>query len=247
MADTTFTLDSIQLNSSGPEIQLQGSITLPDPIGLTVAVNGSNYVNISSSGGVSLTGFSTSLSGSFSLAGATFDASNLQVAYTSLTQTFTITGDTSITAGSLGTLSLDLGGGSTQGVVITDDKLISLDATASLAATLAGGSFTATGVTVAYQPAAGQTPEQLAISGAADLKIGSNFDLSLTLGTSSSPGLVIQNGSLTSLAATANLNSTIGAVTFTATALNVTYTPAAGETPDEFTVAGDASLRPKSA
>ena len=60
VADTTFTLDSIQLNASGPEIQLQGSIALPSPIGLTVKVNGSNDVDISTSG-VSLTGVDASL------------------------------------------------------------------------------------------------------------------------------------------------------------------------------------------
>ena len=127
---------------------------MPAPIGLTVAVNGSNDVNISKSG-VSLTGVTATLSGSFSLAGATFDASQLQVAYTSASQTFAITGETSITAGKLGKVSVDLGGGSTQGVVITDGELISLDATASLDATLAGGTLTATGVNLVYQPAVG--------------------------------------------------------------------------------------------
>ena len=53
VAGTTFTLDSIQFNSNGPEILLQGSVALP--IGVTVAVNGDNDVVISPSG-VSLTG-----------------------------------------------------------------------------------------------------------------------------------------------------------------------------------------------
>ena len=35
VASTTFTLNSIQLNSTGPEIELQGSIALPEAIGLT--------------------------------------------------------------------------------------------------------------------------------------------------------------------------------------------------------------------
>ena len=71
LAGTDFTLDSIQLNSSGPEIQLQGSIALPKPIGLTVKVDGANDVDISPSG-VSLTGVDAALSGSFTVAGQAF-------------------------------------------------------------------------------------------------------------------------------------------------------------------------------
>ena len=235
VAGTTFTLDSIQLNSSGPEIQLQGSIALP--IGVTVAVNNGNDVNISRSG-VSLTGVSASLSGSFSLAGATFDASQLQVAYTPASQTFAITGQSSIIAGKLGTIGLDLGGGSTQGVVITNGALSSLDATASLDATLAGGTLTATDADLVYQPAAGATPPQLALSGSADLKIGSDFDLSLALGTSSSPGLLIQGGAFTSLVASASLNTTLAGATFSASNVNVTYVSAS----DSFSVSGSATL-----
>ena len=235
VAGTTFTLDSIQLNPSGPELQLQGSIALP--IGLTVAVNGNNDVDISSSG-VSLTGVTATLNGSFTLAGVTFNASQLQVAYTAASQTFAITGQTSITAGKLGTVSLDLGGGSTQGVVITDGVLTGLDATASLDATLGGGTLTATGVNVVYQPAAGQTPDQIAISGAAALSFGSNFDLSLTLGSSSSPGVLIQGGALASLDATASLDTTLAGATFSATGVNVNYVAAS----DSFSVSGSASL-----
>jgi hypothetical protein len=235
VAGTSFTLDSIQLNSSGPEIQLQGSIALP--IGLTVAVNGMNDVNISASG-ISLTGVSAALSGSFSVAGATFSASQLQVDYTPSNQEFAITGESSITAGKLGTISLDLGGGSTQGVVITDGVLTGLNATAALNSTLGGGSLTATGLNLVYQPAAGQTPAELALSGAADLKIGTSFDLSLALGTPGSPGLLVQNGSLSSLIATASLSTTLAGAVFTATNVNITYVSAS----DSFSVSGSAAL-----
>ncbi len=235
VAGTTFTIDSIQLNPVGPELQLQGSIALP--IGLTVAVNGSNDVDISSSG-VSLTGVTATLNGSFTLAGVTFNASQLQVAYTAASQTFAITGQTSITAGEFGTVSLDLGGGSTQGVVITDGVLTGLDATASLDATLGGGTLTATGVNVVYVPAEGQTPDQLAIGGAADLSFGGNFDVSLTLGSSTSPGVLIQGGALASLDATASLDMTLAGATFSATGVNVDYVAASAS----FAVSGSASL-----
>ena len=193
--------------------------------------------NISSSG-VSLTGVTATLNGSFTLAGVTFNASQLQVAYTAASQTFAITGQTSITAGKLGTVSLDLGGGSTQGVVITDGVLTGLNTTASLDATLGGGTLTATGVNLVYQPAAGQTPDQIAISGSAALSFGSNFDLSLTLGSSSSPGVLIQGGALASLDATASLNTTLAGATFSATGVNVNYVAAS----DSFSVSGSASL-----
>ena len=111
-------------------------------------------------------------------------------------------------------IGVDLGGGTTQGVVITDGALTGLNATATLDATLGGGTLTASNVNLVYQAATGNTPAQLALSGTADLKFGSNFDLSLALGTSSSPGLLIQNGSLTTLDATASLDTTLAGATF---------------------------------
>ena len=47
---------------------------MPEAIGLTVAVNNSNYVDISKSG-VSLTGVSAALTGTFTIGTATFTAS----------------------------------------------------------------------------------------------------------------------------------------------------------------------------
>ena len=88
--------------------------------------------------------------------------------------------------------------------------------------------------------------DDLEISGSASLAFGST-DLSLTLGSAAQPGLAFSGGALTSLDATASLNATIASVTFSATALNVTYTAASGNTPDEFTVTGDASLSASSA
>ena len=79
-----------------------------------------------------------------------------------------------------------------------------------------------------YQSASGTSPAQLALSGTADLKFGSGFDLSLDLGTSSSPGLLIQNGSLTTLNATASLDTTLAGATFKATGLGVNYVDRSG-------------------
>ncbi len=88
-----------------------------------------------------------------------------------------------------------------------------------------------------YQPATGQTPAQLALSGGTvELKVGSGFDMSLTLGT---PGLIVENNSLVSLAASASVsNATLAGATFAATGLGLTYVSAT----DSFTGYGSATL-----
>ena len=141
------------------------------------------------------------------------------MAYTASNKTFTITGDSSIAVVKLGTISLDLGGGATSGVVITNGTLTGIGATAALSATLGGGTFSATGVVLSYD-----SRSDFLVSRPASLKLGSSFDLALTLGTSSSPGLDIENGSLESLVASATVsNANLGGAIFSATGLGLTY------------------------
>jgi len=177
VAGTTFTLDSIQLNSSGPEIQLQGSIAFAQSHRADGQSRRQQRLEHQRLRGEP--------DGRRSLPERLVHRRRRDIRrdesrrrYTAATQTFAITGNTSITAGKLGTVGVDLGGGSTQGVVITNGALTSLDATASLNATLGGGTFSATGINLTYE-----SPSDFLISGAPDLKFGSDFDLSLTLGT----------------------------------------------------------------
>jgi hypothetical protein len=98
VAGVNFKLDSLGFNSTGdsgkPLVQLQGSVALPG--GLNLAVNGTNTVNVTTSG-FSLTGASASLSHNFTLGGTTFTAANLTGTYTSSTNTFAVTGQCSAT------------------------------------------------------------------------------------------------------------------------------------------------------
>src|SRR5581483_3602628 len=70
-------------------------------------------------------------SASFSWHGVTFDASGLKVGFDSGSSIFTLSGPSSLTIPKLGTINVQLGGASTQGLVITDDNFTSLDATIS--------------------------------------------------------------------------------------------------------------------
>ncbi|MFM7130997.1 MAG: hypothetical protein ACKO0V_16735, partial [bacterium] len=83
VAGVNFTLDRIGFATTGdsgkPMVQLQGSVALPG--GLNLAVNGTNTVDIKTTG-FSLTGACASLSNNFSFGSISFNASNLTGSYT---------------------------------------------------------------------------------------------------------------------------------------------------------------------
>src|SRR5205085_2413897 len=86
---------------------------------------------------------------SVSVGGLSFTSTDLTITYTSSTSTFTMTGDASFTlAGN--TVSVDFGGGTTQGLVITQGSLVSLDMTVEGGFSVGGLSFTSSGLTVTY-------------------------------------------------------------------------------------------------
>ena len=249
VAGTSFVLSSIAFASSSNTIKLQGSASL---FGMTVNVNGGNYVNINSSG-VNLTGVSATVAGgSMSLGALSFSTSNLAVAYTSASSTFQFTGSSSVAVTGLGTLTANLGGasgGSTTGLTVSNGVVSSFNALLNLSSTLAGGSLSSTGDLLTYVAATtgtNATPEKFTVSGSAALTFGSdNKQLSLTLGTTASPGLVIQSGKLTSLNASASTGSTTWSLaggSFSATGLTVAYVAAvAPSTVDSFALSGTAT------
>ena len=150
----TFTLERIQLvNSPSLAVHLQGSVALPGVAGLTVAVNGSNSVQIDSSGNVVLTGVDATVSDvSATVGGVDFSAKELTVGYATTNNTFTLTGSTSFTVGST-TFSADWGGGSTDGLKFSSGSLQSLNMTVTGDFTVGNVQFTADSLTLGYTTA----------------------------------------------------------------------------------------------
>ena len=218
VAGTNFTLDSIAFSdtSGSPEIQLQGEVAL---LGMTIAVNGSNDVNISSSG-VDLTGLDATVNGgSLHLGALNFTTSGLQVAYTKATSTINVTGSSSVAVTGLGTLSVDLGGGSTQGLVVQNGAVSSFDATVNGGFTIGGVTFNTTGDHLAYTSAT----NIWGMTGTSTVTFAGVDSLSATFGSGTTPGLEIANGNLESLALTVNSTFHVGSVAFTGSSLEFTY------------------------
>ena len=68
-------------------------------------------------------------SASFSVGGVTFDASQLQVHYDTATDRLDLTGPSTVTIAGVGTITVNLGAGSTDGLVLTNNAFTSLDMT----------------------------------------------------------------------------------------------------------------------
>jgi len=238
VAGVNFTLDRIGFSTTGdsgkPMVQLQGSVALPG--GLNLAVNGTNTVDIKTSG-FSLTGACASLSNNFTLGAVSFGASNLTGAYTSANNTFIVTGQGTAAVTGLGNVTVNLGNsvvGST-GLVVTNGSLVSFDAAASINSSMAGANLTANGLKLNYNG----SNSQFALNGNALLSFGSSNNMTLVLGNQSSPGVLVANGSLSSLNATGIISSSFAGASLTSNGLTVTYV----STPSQkFTMYGNASL-----
>ncbi|MFN6051396.1 MAG: hypothetical protein ACK47R_11245, partial [Planctomycetia bacterium] len=137
----SFTLDSLSLQniSNLPTVRLQGAVSL---YGMSIAVNNSNYVQINSNG-IDLTGVTATVnSGALSLGGMTLGSSQMVVSYTTSSQTLSVTGSSSATVSGLGTMTVGLGSGTTQGLVVTNGAFVGFGATVGISTLIAGGTFT---------------------------------------------------------------------------------------------------------
>jgi hypothetical protein len=235
VAGVNFTLDKIGFKSTGdngkPLVQLQGSVALPG--GLNLAVNGTNTVNITTSG-FSLTGACASLSNNFTVGALTFAASNLTGSYAVSTNTFTVTGQSSAAVSGLGNVNVIFGGSNSTGLIVTNGSLTSMNVTVSGNLSILSTNFTANRINMTVNT----TANTFTMTGNATLtqsKIGS---LSVIFGGANSTGLILTNGSLTSANMTVNSNLTVAGSTFQTVGLNIT----ANTNTNTFTMKGNASL-----
>ena len=245
-AGGTFTPGRITLRNSptdGPEVQLQGSLSLPGIAGLNIGINGSNHVNIRASG-LTLTGVDPSLAGSLSIGNLGFDASALSVGYsqTSGHDTFTITGDSRFALGGR-TIEVHWGGTTpggtpTSGLVLRDGVLSGLDMAVSGEITVGSVAFHADDLAMAYDLSSGT----FAVVGAADFALGSaTVDViwgGATTRVIQPRGLVLRDGVVSGLDMAVSGQITVGSVAFHADDLAMIYGPAR----DRFTVTGAADF-----
>jgi hypothetical protein len=254
VAGVGFDLDQILLvnsPSAGPEIELQGSLSVA---GLTVAVDNSNYVDVSGSG-VALTGVDATLNGSVSIGGVTFDADQLSIAYMSTggNDIFTVTGSTSFTVAN-STVQVDWGGTTpkgtqTSGLVVENGSIDSLDMSVTGSVTVDAVTFKADDLIVTYTAAS----STFTMTGGADFDLEEDDangmaqnDVSVefggTAGGNSTAGMVIVNGDLTRLDMTVNASFNLFGLTLSATGLVVEYQDDPTNDVDQFVMYGGLAL-----
>lgn len=182
------------------------------------------------------------------LAGAVLSATGLRITYASATggrpEQFTLSGTANLNYGTGNNLTLAMP--ATSGLVITNNFLSSLNATAVFATgtKIAGVSFSNTSLSLAYAAASGLVAAQLRLNGTTSLTFAKTQTLTLGLGDSESPGMLISGGSLQAFNGTVVANSpvTLGTMSFTLNRTSVGYTAATATAAAVLTVSGDASV-----
>ena len=202
--------------------------------------------------GGELTSLDMTVSTSFSVDNVSFAANDLEFMYTAASGTnpavFAMSGSTTVSSAD-GRLSLDVDFGyrSSPGLVVTGGDLTSLDLTVTGTLSVDSVAIEATDVQFTYTAAAGAQPAIFTLAGTAVATIGGMGSLSVTFGhtdqttNTTTPGLVIASGDLSSLDMTVSGGFTVGGVGFTATDLQFTDTAGATPADDVFALTGTAS------
>ncbi|QEL17125.1 Calx-beta domain-containing protein [Limnoglobus roseus] len=183
--------------------------------------------------GGSLTTLTAAVTGNFTVRGVAFAAQALTFSYTTATSTFALSGTATATAAGLGNLSVTFGHGATPGLVVTNGALTSLDTTVGSTFAVNGVTFTTQDLDFSYSAAT----DRFGLAGTATAAVTKLGNLGVTFGYGSNPGLVITNGSLTSLDMTLNSDVTLGGVTIMTKGLEFGYTASNSR----YTLAGSAT------
>ena len=165
--------------------------------------------------------------------GLSFTSQGLNFTYDTATSEFTMTGDAGVALGD-NSVSLDFGGGSTQGLVVKNGSLSSFDASITSSMSVAGVTLGTNGLTLDYDT----NGDQFSVGGDASVSAGGVTGMEVTFGSGGNPGLVISGGALESLDLSVTSSFTVQGVTVAANNLEFTYTAANGPTPATFGLAG---------
>jgi hypothetical protein len=189
------------LHLGATELDLQGTLNEAHLTGVTIPVMGQSHVMLNSTG-VNIAGPDPTVAGpeQFTKGGVTVVLQNLDFHTDSVNGAFDITGQASVTIGG-NTLNLTLGNSATPGLVFAGGDLQSLNATltppkgnADTPLMFHGLSLALNSATLTYDKAAGS----FGIGADATLSL-SDQTLNLKIGDAGMPGIVIQNGMLTTL------------------------------------------------
>jgi uncharacterized repeat protein (TIGR01451 family) len=175
--------------------------------------------------------FDGTLTSNISIAGLTFQANNLDVQYDAATATspsdLVISGGASFSFDGA-SVSINLGGSYSPGLVIVGGALQSLQAAVSGSFDLLRLQINADNLTVAYVAANGNTPAEFALFGS--VAIDSSFiNFDTMLGTEQDPGILIANGQLQSLNITVSGSFSLFGIDVSANGLTIQYSSAANQ------------------
>ncbi len=244
----TFALQNGQVhyNTQTSEFDINGmaSVNLAgNTIGLQLGTQQSPGLVITNGGLQSLN--ATVTTPDFTIGGVEFQSSQLSFSYDSASDEFSITGGCSFTFDG-NTVSIQLGGGNTAGLVIDNGNLLSLDASISSSEIDFGNTakLDNPNLSLHYQ----QNPEEFTLTGRAEFQLpGADKEVDVQLGSDDTQGIVIQNGQLTDfdLAISTNSSFDIAGLTFDPKNLHITYTTTTDTnnvTHQTFTVTGDVAI-----
>ena len=227
-----------QYDSAGDTLKISGSASDVFGAGKTLALTLGN----ADSPGLVLTGGNlTSLNATgtatnWSISGTTFNAPSVAVTYAAAAgvnpEKLTVTGLASLSQSDIGSLSVTLGtaaSGSnpgTTGLVMSYGQVTSLDMTLNSNITTGGLTFATNSLRMVYASAGGT----FIMTGASSFALGSS-NVNVTFGgsdtangtTTTTAGLIVTNGSLTSLDMTVNSSISVGSLSFNANHLRFQY------------------------
>ena len=181
-----------------------------------------------------LTSLDMTIDSNIVIGSATFTTTGLEFTYAASNSRFTLAGLASVSIANIGNLSVTFGHGTTPGLVITAGALTSLDMTIDSNIVIGSATFTTAGLEFTYAA----SNSEFTLAGLASVSIANIGNLSVTFGYNGNPGLIITDGSLTSLDMTIDSNIVIGSATFTTKSLRFTY----AASNSEFTLAGSAAV-----
>jgi len=220
-------------------VSLQGPLGFSELPGLSVSVSGTNYVQISPSATApGLTLVAATTTSAFQAFGVDFTPSSVSVGYSTNSDNFQFSGSVGVVTSS-GDFSVSgsLGTTSSPGLLIDSTGFVTqLSVTLSSNITTYGLSIDADSLTLNYQTSS--SDEYTIESGSISASTSSgDFSFLGAFGSGTQPGLVIDNGSLSSLYATLNGTATASGLTMTASSDVLQFNAASGNTPAEFEIA----------
>ena len=184
--------------------------------------------------------FAPTLSGSFAIAGGSMRLDELSVSYTAATDTLQMVGAAAVEFSFLDIVS----GQSTitlfdQGLVVKSGQIDSLQASFTGFVQVAGASVSTTALEVDYAAAT----DRLQLVGAAAITVGeSTARLDLLRNAGAPSGLVIENGTISSLSARIDGRLKVAGVDAVLDSLTVVYASASGSSQESLRVAGSFRL-----